>query len=72
MSASKLWPLHLLIVSGLALIVIGHTILTTQWLHELGPKGLVVGASCIALGLTCSLPTKIYLTILLMRREHKG
>ncbi|WP_249122442.1 hypothetical protein [Pseudoalteromonas sp. A22] len=71
MSTQKLWPLHILIVAGLILIFIGHTMLTSDWLNDLGPSGFIIGASCVALGLICSLPTKIYLTILLMRREHR-
>ncbi|WP_171045016.1 hypothetical protein [Pseudoalteromonas rubra] len=43
--------------------------MSAQWLTEQGPTGYVLGAACIAIGLICSLPTKIYLTILLMRRE---
>ncbi|ASD65846.1 hypothetical protein [Pseudoalteromonas piscicida] len=70
MSTQPLWPLHTLIVTGLILIFTGHTILTTEWLNDLGPSGFIIGASCVAIGLICSLPTKIYLTILLMRREQ--
>ncbi|MCG7562665.1 hypothetical protein [Pseudoalteromonas sp. McH1-42] len=61
--------LHCVIVCGLLLIFTGHTLLSAQWLAEQGPTGYVLGAACIAIGLICSLPTKIYLTILLMRRE---
>ncbi|WMN58428.1 hypothetical protein NI389_09100 [Pseudoalteromonas xiamenensis] len=61
--------LHLVIVSGLLLIFTGHYLVTSDTLNHLGPLGFVIGASCIALGLIMSLPTKIYLTILLMRRE---
>ncbi|TMN45299.1 hypothetical protein CWC03_02190 [Pseudoalteromonas sp. S2755] len=68
MSTQKLWPLHMLMVAGL--IFTGHTMLTSGWLNTLGPSGFIIGASCVALGLICSLPTKIYLTILLMRRER--
>nr|WP_275668157.1 hypothetical protein [Pseudoalteromonas piscicida] len=61
----------MLIVAGLILIFTGHTMLTSDWLIDFGPNGFIIGASCVALGLICSLPTKIYLTILLMRREHR-
>ncbi|ODB43847.1 hypothetical protein BB427_06975 [Pseudoalteromonas sp. BMB] len=70
MSTQKLWPLHMLTVAGLILIFTGHTMLASDWLNDLGPNGFIIGASCVALGLICSLPTKIYLTILLMRRER--
>lgn len=62
--------LHIVIVCGLLLILTGHYLVTSDTLAHLGPLGFVIGASCIALGLIMSLPTKIYLTILLMRREQ--
>nr|WP_275442902.1 hypothetical protein [Pseudoalteromonas sp. OOF1S-7] len=61
--------LHCVIVCGLLLIFIGHSLLNALWFTALGPVGYALGAACIAIGLVCSLPTKIYLTILLMRRE---
>ncbi|MBD1583550.1 hypothetical protein HC733_14900 [Pseudoalteromonas sp. S16_S37] len=62
--------LKVMIVIGLFLILMGHTLLSYNLLTHLGPLGFAIGASCIAIGLICSLPTKIYLTILLMRSER--
>ncbi|MFC3033684.1 hypothetical protein ACFOEE_14255 [Pseudoalteromonas fenneropenaei] len=61
--------LHAIICCGLALILLGHYFITSNTLAHLGPLGFVISAGCIAFGLILSLPTKIYLTILLMRRE---
>ncbi|NOU52895.1 hypothetical protein HG263_20540 [Pseudoalteromonas sp. JBTF-M23] len=63
--------LKIIIIIGLTLILTGHTLLSYNLLTHLGPVGFAIGASCIAIGLICSLPTKIYLTILLMHRERR-
>ena len=64
--------LKIIIVIGIALIVAGHSMLNVEALKEaLGIHAYMLGAMCIAVGLICSLPTKIYLTILLMRHEGK-
>ncbi|MFY8274133.1 hypothetical protein AAEU32_08405 [Pseudoalteromonas sp. SSDWG2] len=62
--------LKLVIVLGVLLILAGHTLLVTDSVrNHFGIHGFMVGAACIAVGLIMSLPTKIYLTILLMRSE---
>jgi len=68
--AEQIKLLKICIVIGLILIVTGHYIISNEVLNHLGPLGFVIGAACIAIGLICSLPTKIYLTILLMKREE--
>ena len=61
------------IVIGIFLLLLGHYILTYSELPEtLGVKGIIIGASCIALGLVFSLPTKMYLTFLLVKRESEN
>lgn len=62
--------LKVFIVIGLLLLVTGHFIISKEWLAHMGPLGFIIGAACIAIGLICSLPTKIYLTILLMKNEE--
>ena len=62
--------LKVFIVIGLILIVTGHFIISKEWLAHMGPLGFIIGTACIAIGLICSLPTKIYLTILLMKNEE--
>lgn len=69
-TAEQIKLLKICIVIGLILIVTGHYIISNEVLTHLGPLGFVIGAACIAIGLICSLPTKIYLTILLMKREE--
>ena len=56
--------------TGIALILFGHYLLSGLKIHEsMGVPGIIIIAACIAVGLIMSLPTKIYLTILLMQSE---
>ncbi|MEH6452613.1 MAG: hypothetical protein V7782_06160 [Psychromonas sp.] len=58
------------IVVGIFLILLGiylHNF--SEKMEELGVTGIIISAVCIATGFIFSLPTKIYLTILLMERE---
>ena len=55
---------------GIALIIFGHYLWVGLKLPEtMGVQGIILVAACCALGLILSLPTKIYLTILLMQYE---
>jgi len=64
--------LKIIIVIGLCLLLIGHYLLTYSDLPErLGVTGIVISASLIALGLIFSLPTKMYLTFILVKRESE-
>ncbi len=54
------------IVLGLCLIVTGHGLIVSSYFtNQFGIKGIITAAACIAIGVFLSLPTKIYLTILL-------
>lgn len=56
---------------GLFLLVLGYSLLHLFDLPEkLGVMGMVISATCIAFGLVFSLPTKMYLTFLLVKREQ--
>ncbi len=67
---TKIRLLQLIMVAGLSLILLGHYLISYVHLPEKwGVKGIIVSAMCIAIGIIMSLPTKIYLTILLMQRE---
>ncbi len=56
---------------GLCLLLLGHYLLEYANLPEkMGVNGMVISASCIAFGLIFSLPTKMYLTFLLVKREN--
>jgi len=62
--------LKIVMLCGLSLLVLGHYLWSGLKLHEsMGVQGIILIGACCALGLILSLPTKIYLTILLMKRE---
>lgn len=55
---------------GLCLLILGiylHNF--SDYMHSLGVTGIIISAVCIAVGLIFSLPTKMYLTFLLVKRE---
>ncbi len=65
-----LWLLKIVMLCGISLLVLGHYLWSGLKLHEtMGVQGIILIGICCALGLILSLPTKIYLTILLMKRE---
>lgn len=41
----------------------------SEYIESLGVTGIIISAVCIAFGLIFSLPTKMYLTFLLVKRE---
>jgi hypothetical protein len=56
---------------GITLLILGHFLLSYVDLPaRMGVTGIIISASCIAFGLIFSLPTKIYLTFLLVQREQ--
>ncbi len=60
------------ILLGLCLIVTGHGLIVSSYFtNQFGIKGIITAAACIAIGVLLSLPTKIYLTILLMEAEKR-
>ena len=60
------------IMLGLCLIVTGHTLIVSNYFTvKHGIKGIIIAAACIAVGVLLSLPTKIYLTVLLMEAEKR-
>lgn len=64
--------MKLFIVIGICLLLLGHYFLEYANLPEkYGVTGIIISAACIALGLVFSLPTKMYLTFLLVKREDK-
>lgn len=55
---------------GLSLLVLGiylHNF--NDYMESLGVTGIIISAICIAFGLIFSLPTKMYLTFILVKRE---
>ncbi|WP_448214240.1 hypothetical protein [Colwellia sp. MEBiC06753] len=64
--------LKICIVIGLFLLALGHYFISYAHLPEkLGVSGIIISAGCIALGIIFSLPTKMYLTFLLVTRENR-
>ncbi|MGJ8682445.1 hypothetical protein [Paraglaciecola sp.] len=57
---------------GLCLLLLGHYFIEYADLPaKMGVNGIIICAVCIAFGLIFSLPTKMYLTFLLVRREQR-
>jgi hypothetical protein len=55
---------------GLCLLLMGTYLhMFNDYMASLGVTGIIISAMCIAFGLVFSLPTKMYLTFLLMKRE---
>lgn len=62
--------LKVFIITGLCLILLGHYLLVSDLFDAANNiNKIIISAACIAIGILFSLPTKIYLTILLMNLE---
>ncbi|WP_206486012.1 hypothetical protein [Thalassotalea sp. G2M2-11] len=65
--------LKVFIAIGILLLLLGHYLLSYAKLPEtMGVSGMIISAACIAFGLIFSLPTKMYLTFLLVKRENEN
>ena len=62
--------LKILMVSGFSLILLGAYLHVSDYTKHMGVKGIMLSASCVAVGMILSLPTKMYLTFVLMNREN--
>ena len=59
-------------VSGILLFLGGHYIVSYSGLPETwGVKGIMLGAFMMACGLAMSLPTKMYLTFVFVKKENE-
>ncbi|AZG33567.1 MAG: hypothetical protein V7771_09400 [Shewanella psychromarinicola] len=71
MSDNKLiLVLKLCITMGISLILLGiycHNF--SETIEMMGVKGIMISAMCVAIGMALSLPTKMYLTFILVKRE---
>jgi len=57
---------------GLCLLLLGiYLHIFNDYMATLGVKGIIISATCFAFGMIFSLPTKMYLTFILMKREAK-
>lgn len=64
--------LKISIFIGLCLLLLGiylHNF--SDYIESLGVQGIIISATAIAFGLIFSLPTKMYLTFLLVKRESE-
>jgi hypothetical protein len=64
--------LKICIIIGIFLILLGiyfHNF--SETIDEMGVNGIIISAVCIALGMILSLPTKMYLTFILVKRESE-
>jgi hypothetical protein len=62
--------LKISICIGLCLLILGVYLHNySDYIDSLGVTGIIISAVCIAFGLVFSLPTKMYLTFLLVNRE---
>jgi vacuolar-type H+-ATPase subunit I/STV1 len=65
--------LKISIIIGVCLLLLGiyfHHF--NDYIESLGVQGIIISAVCIAFGLVFSLPTKMYLTFLLVKRESES
>jgi hypothetical protein len=62
--------LKICITLGIVLLLLGiylHNF--SEMIEEMGVSGIIISAMCIALGMILSLPTKMYLTFILVKQE---
>lgn len=60
------------ITIGICLILLGiylHNF--NETIEAMGVRGIIISAMCVAFGMVLSLPTKMYLTFLLVKREEQ-
>ena len=57
---------------GITLILLGVYLHNSSHMEALGVTGILISAGCVAVGMILSLPTKMYLTFVLMKRENEG
>jgi hypothetical protein len=59
-------------ITGISLILLGHVVLVVTFGNDdIGFRGYILGAAMNAIGVILSLPTKIYLTLVLMEKEER-
>lgn len=72
MASQQVRWLKIIMILGVSLIVLGHIVLIYTFASSSSDyRGFIIGAACSAIGIVLSLPTKIYLTLVLMEHEHK-
>lgn len=62
--------LKCIMCAGLTLIALGvYFHMYSDYMHSLGVTGIIISACCVAFGMIMSIPTKMYLTFILVKRE---
>ncbi|WP_198677265.1 hypothetical protein [Pseudidiomarina taiwanensis] len=70
--ATQVKLLKTAMILGITLLVLGHIVLVITFSSDsIGHQGFIIGAAMSAVGIVLSLPTKIYLTLVLMEHEEK-
>jgi hypothetical protein len=64
--------LKVAMITGISLILSGHVVLVATFGNDdIDFRGYILGAAMNAIGIILSLPTKIYLTLVLMEKEER-
>lgn len=64
--------LKIVMTMGLCLIVLGiYFHLYSEAIEQMGIAGMIISACCVAIGMIMSLPTKMFLTFVLVKREEE-
>lgn len=71
--ATQVRLLKIAMITGISLILLGHLVLVVTFGNDnIDFRGYILGAAMNAVGVILSLPTKIYLTLVLMEKEEKS
>ncbi|MGQ8366708.1 hypothetical protein [Glaciecola sp. 1036] len=63
--------LKIVMTIGFCLILLGvYFHMFSETVEEMGVKGIILSACCVAIGMILSLPTKMFLTFVLVKREQ--
>lgn len=64
--------LKIIMTFGLSLILLGvYFHMFNHTIEEMGVNGIIISAACVAIGMAMSLPTKMFLTFVLVKREQE-
>ncbi|RUO77709.1 hypothetical protein [Idiomarina seosinensis] len=71
--ATQVRLLKVAMITGISLILLGHVVLVVTFGNDnIDFRGYILGAAMNAAGVILSLPTKIYLTLVLMEKEERS
>jgi len=64
--------LKIMMIIGICLILLGvYFHLYSEAIEQMGVTGMIISACCVAIGMIMSLPTKMFLTFILVKREDE-